>query len=131
MSEAITYERLRALGFRIEWPLTDGRPRMILCTRRDEEQFLELCPRGDQEWHCWLRCDCSHRRARFIHIRPLRSMDEVALLVHAISGQPATREEYDAEKFAEAVERARIDGEQRWKEYCDRDHQRDFIARFT
>lgn len=130
MSEGITYENLRLRGFRIEWPLTDGRPRMILTTNPNEDQMLELCPRSDRDWHCWLRSDCSHRRARFIHIRPLRFIAEVDRLFEGITGRPLLQEGYDPERFAESLERARSEGERDWKQYCDREHAQDFIARF-
>lgn len=64
-----------------------------------EDLGLELAPRwwknrNDEDvgevgsWHAWLRADTSGRYHRFIHIRPLRTKDEVMNLVTALSGQP-------------------------------------------
>lgn len=131
MSAPITYEALRGLGFRIEWPEADGRPRMIIGTDRGECQKLELCPRSDNDWHCWLRNDMSHRRGKFIHIRPLRFIEEVEALLAAITGRPVVNESFDPDRFADALAKAKREGEVNWKRHLDRGHAQDFIARFS
>jgi hypothetical protein len=58
-----------------------------------EDLGLELAPNAYQgrdkprAWFCWLRGDTSHLYARFIHVRHLRTQEEVCKLVEALSGQ--------------------------------------------
>lgn len=37
-------------------------------------------------WYCWLRSDASHRYHRFIHIRHLRTQQEVVALIESLTG---------------------------------------------
>lgn len=54
-----------------------------------EDIGLELAPnRNGQQWFCWLRGDTAGRYHRFIHIRHLKTRQEVIDLVQALTSQP-------------------------------------------
>ncbi len=38
-------------------------------------------------WHCWLRCDSSHRYHRFLHIRSLEFKRELIVMIEGLTGQ--------------------------------------------
>ncbi len=129
----ITYENLREMKFRLEWPEIDGSPRMVIPLNRQNDTSLELCPTDDTraDWFAWLRSDISHRRGRFIHIRHLRFIEEVKLLVEAMSGSPAEMETFDKGRFIEALDKCKAEGEKNWKRYCDEGTAQNFVRRFT
>lgn len=107
MSTPITEERLREAGF--QWHQLERQPdkhwglwlgsaiedKLVSA----EDLGIEVAPRwwknskGEQvgdvgTWHCWLRADTAGRYHRFIHVRPLRMMEELVSLVEALTGQP-------------------------------------------
>lgn len=49
---------------------------------------LEVAPGYDGKWFCWLRSDTAHRYSRFVHIRHIRTQDELIALISAIAGRP-------------------------------------------
>lgn len=43
---------------------------------------------GDVEsWHCWLRADTAGRYHRFIHVRYLKTTEDLVALIEALTGQ--------------------------------------------
>lgn len=129
----ITYEGLRGIKFRIEWPEIDGSPRMVIPIDRENDTSLELCPvdLSTSKWFSWLRSDISHRRGRFIHIRHLQSMEEVKALVESLSGKNSESEEFDSANFSKALSRAKEEGEKNWKRYCDEGTAQNFVRRHS
>lgn len=95
INDAITEQWLKESGFK--WHQLERQPnrQWILWLAgafrdgftADDELGIELTPNGDENWFCWLRGDYSHRYSRFIHIRHMRSRDEVIKLVEACTGQ--------------------------------------------
>lgn len=41
----------------------------------------------DGEWFCWLRSDAAHLYHRFIHLRHIRTTDELVKMIEGITGQ--------------------------------------------
>lgn len=104
--ERITEEWLRSVGFR--WHQLERQPdkHWLLwlgsCIEANtigmEDLGLELAPawwknRNGEDvgkvgrWHCWLRADTGSLYGRFIHVRYLRTQDELIALVEALTGQ--------------------------------------------
>ena len=98
----ITEEWLKSVGFR--WHQLDRQPDkhwlLWLGGAIDGGMFssfedlgLELAPNAyagpnrERAWFCWLRADTSHRYSRFVHIRHIRTQEEVRNLVQVLSGQ--------------------------------------------
>src|SRR5688572_9102301 len=101
--EPITEDWLREVGFK--WHQFDRQPdkHWLLWVgqacgqwgKSTDDIGVELAPNSydaDTDdltgWFCWLRSDVAHRYSRFIHVRRLRTRDEVIALVAALTGQP-------------------------------------------
>lgn len=101
---AITEDWLREAGFK--WHQLDRQPdKHWLLWLGDaingvrgftsfEDLGIELAPtwftkEGEQpeSWHCWLRSDAAGRYHRFIHVRHLKTTDELIALIEALTGQ--------------------------------------------
>lgn len=53
-----------------------------------EDLGVEVAPGFDGKWHCWLRADTSGRYHRFIHIRHIATVGDLAGLIAGITGRP-------------------------------------------
>jgi hypothetical protein len=98
MDEPITEDWLREVGFK--WHQIE---------RQNEKQWLlwlgDACNEagridtqdlgievssgfhGDDRWFCWLRCDLASLYGRFIHIRHLRTRQELIAMIVGLTGQ--------------------------------------------
>lgn|GEM_PF-1348155 len=93
----ITEDWLRENGFK--WHQLEGQDRkqwlLWLGSAIRESSFedlgVEVAEWRDGSWFCWLRSDFAHRYSRFIHVRHLRFVDELAALIEGVTGQ-----EFDA-----------------------------------
>lgn len=117
----ITYEWLRSRGFRLETPVIYD-PHMVIALIPRDETHLEVAPSlaHPTQWHCWLRSDMSHRKARFCHIRMLTACEEVEQIFEALAGRKLSVEfrAFDQiAKFAEIVEDQRAAGRAHWKSH--------------
>jgi hypothetical protein len=98
--QLITAEWLASVGFK--WHQLDRQPDkhwllwLGAAVREQDDSLtsfedigIELAPMGgrDVRWFCWLRSDASHRYHRFIHVRHLRTREDLIRLVEAVSGQ--------------------------------------------
>jgi len=96
MDELITEDWLKSVGFK--WHQFDRQPHKhwllwlgdvfwkdILVSY--DELGIEVSSRGDDFWFCWLRSDMAGRYHRFIHIRHLRTQDELVHLIEGITGR--------------------------------------------
>jgi len=75
------------------------------------------------KWNCWFRSDYARRYTRFIHIRYLQFVDELAALIEGITGLPfdasnnvngCAYRRRDAERLLQADERLDL----RWLREC-------------
>jgi hypothetical protein len=92
----ITEEWLKSSGFRWdEWERSGGKHWTLWFGDIQKQSFssfedlgIEVCRnRPDSaEWSCWLRSDCSHKYARFIHLRYVTEQRELITLVEALTG---------------------------------------------
>ena len=92
--EPITAEWLAEVGFK--WHQLDRQPDkhwLLWLNNFEGSEFealgIELAPseyRGD--WYCWLRSDTAHRYCRFIHVRHIRTRDDLRYLFEGLTGQP-------------------------------------------
>lgn len=48
---------------------------------------VEVTKGSDDWWYCWLRSDCSGRYSRFLHVRHLRTTDELIWMIEGLTGQ--------------------------------------------
>lgn len=98
LNEPITEEWLKSVGFRWdEWERSGGKHWTLWCGGLgDERAFasfedlgveLAVCVNPAWGWSCWLRSDCSHKYARFIHIRHMKVRGDVIRLVVALTDQ--------------------------------------------
>jgi hypothetical protein len=110
--ETITEEWLKSVGFK--WHQLDRQPNKhwLLWIATDGIDFESLGVEVslndyDQTWFCWLRSDCSHRYSRFIHVRNLKTRDDLIQLIVGISGQPWNPEShfYGVIRSAEAADK--------------------------
>jgi hypothetical protein len=99
VADLITEEWLRSVGFK--WHQFDRQPdKQWLLWLGDatgngemftdlEDLGIELAPvtSNTDLWHCWLRSDAAHRYSRFLHIRHLKTQDELIALIEAVAGQ--------------------------------------------
>lgn len=98
----ITEEWLRESGFR--WHQLDNQPGKqwvlwlgdICCARAFgcfDDLGIELAANSLKpeqelmEWFCWLRADYSHRYSRFLHVRHLKTCEELIAMIEGITGQ--------------------------------------------
>lgn len=96
----ITEDWLKSVGFK--WSQFDRQPTKqwtlwlgscLDCPDRrmfagTEDLGIELADGQNGTWFCWLRSDSAHRYHRFIHIRHLKTQDQVVRLVEAFTGLP-------------------------------------------
>jgi hypothetical protein len=75
------------------------------------------------KWNCWLRSDYAHRYSRFVHIRNVKFVDELAALVEGVTGLPfdaannvngCAYRRRDAERLLQTEERLDL----RWLREC-------------
>lgn len=53
-----------------------------------EDLGIELSRMDTRDaWHCWLRADTAHKYSRFLHIRHLRTQQELIQMIEGITGQ--------------------------------------------
>jgi hypothetical protein len=53
-----------------------------------EDLGVEVCSgASDDNWFCWLRSDLSCKYSRFIHLRYLKTQDDLISLIEGITGQ--------------------------------------------
>ncbi len=98
----ISEEWLCASGFKWHQPDGQDRKHWLLWLGdaiRDGNGFcsfedlgVEVAEGRDGLWFCWLRADYAGRYSRFIHVRHLRFVDELAALIEGITGWPLERE---------------------------------------
>lgn len=124
MSVPLTYPLLRSRGFRIVTTQSSPSPHMARVFGR-HDQALELSepvdarqPSGDFGWFCWLRSDIAHSRCRFVFLRSVFTIEQLERLWLAITDTPLDEQPYDAEQFAQAIQREREDAERRYIEYA-------------
>jgi hypothetical protein len=107
----ITEDALRAAGFKwLEVERSDRHWLLWIGNATDgsfDDLGIELCPNRDGEWYCWLRADYAGRYSRFIHVRHLRSMEDVAALFAGLTGSPWNPENH-LYGLAHTSERAEI-----------------------
>lgn len=95
MGDLISEEWLQAIGFRWHqldrqsdkhWLLWIGGAQYSRTTTY-EDLGIEVAPTlTDHEWFCWLRSDAAGRYHRFIHLRHIRSPEELESLISALIG---------------------------------------------
>lgn len=96
MNELITEDWLKSVGFK--WHQFDRQPNKhwllwIGGSVGDritsfEDMGVELAPTMNRDsWFCWLRSDTAGRYHRFIHIRHIRTQDELIRIVEALTGR--------------------------------------------
>jgi hypothetical protein len=100
MPEPITETWLREIGFRWEqpfenqlhkhWILMLGAAVANKTAFSSEDLMLELsiCDEKEGTWHCWIRADYCGRYTRFVHVRHMRTQEEVTQLLTALAGFP-------------------------------------------
>jgi len=78
-----------------------------------EDLGIEVALGRDGTWFCWLRGDTAGRYHRFIHIRHLRTTDELILLIEGLTGQAwnAANNYYDSIHTSEQAKRIREEHE--------------------
>jgi len=78
-----------------------------------EDLGIDLAENHDGTWFCWLRGDYCSRYSRFVHIRHIRTQEEVIKLVEALTGQAWNPENhlYGAVRRPEVAARIRKDDE--------------------
>ena len=91
-------EWLKSVGFRWdEWERSGGKHWTLWFGNLDDYSFssfedlgLELNhnDHGEDFWFCWLRSDCSHKYARFIHLRHVHTREDVINIIVGITGLP-------------------------------------------
>ena len=96
MNNPISEEWLKSVGFRWdEWERSGGKHWTLWFGGLDENGFdsfedlgLELARaiRDEWGWNCWMRSDCSHKYARFIHVRHVHTCGDVVQLIVALTG---------------------------------------------
>jgi hypothetical protein len=52
-----------------------------------EDLGLELAKSDEDWWHCWLRADYAGRYTRFLHVRHMRTTDDVRALIRGLIGR--------------------------------------------
>jgi hypothetical protein len=91
----ISEDILRTLGFK--WHQLDRQPSKhwilwiggaIDQTSADELGIEVAYWEPNKDWFCWLRDDLAGRYARFVHIRHIRTVHELHLLIEGLTGQP-------------------------------------------
>lgn len=122
MSALITAEWLAEIGFR--WSQFDRQPdkqwTLWLGGVIEDGMFagiedlgVELAPAHgrDGQWHCWLRADYGRRYGRFLHVRLLRTAEELGALITGLIGQPFVADNviYGALQTFERAERYRAE----------------------
>lgn len=94
----ITEEWLRSVGFRWdEWERSGGKHWTLWFGNLEDASFSSFEDLGIElafgnyttpSWHCWLRSDCAHKYARFIHLRHIHTQEDVIAIVEGITGLP-------------------------------------------
>ncbi len=122
----ITWIGLRQLGFRLITTQSDARPHMLCSVNPHEEVGLEIAPytAHENKWCMWLRSDMAGSKARFCYIKSVETLEEVRVLIEAITGKPVeyhrTTPERESEIMA-AVEQEKLDCLRRRNEYLKDD----------
>lgn len=98
MSTAITEVWLRESGFRWdEFERSGGKHWTLWFGNLDDSGFSSFEDLGielnhneghNDFWFCWLRSDCAHKYARFIHLRHVHTQEDVIAIVEGITGLP-------------------------------------------
>lgn len=119
-SAAVTYHLLREWGWRLDSPTGDPNPHMIYRLDPRIESALEISPYNQRmdDWCVFLRSDIAHSRCRFVFLRSVKRMDQLADLIQAITDRPPQRVEFDADQFANSLAAERADCERRYHEYA-------------
>jgi len=96
--EPITEDWLKANGFKWHqfdrqpdkhWLLWIGDCAGLFTSYEDLGiQVAPNVPTDPETWFCWLRDDSAGRYHRFIHLRHLRTTDELVAIIAALSGRP-------------------------------------------
>lgn len=111
----ITFEWLRSRGFEIHSRHQDNRPHMQIRINPSDDEFLEVADACDGSWHCWLRHDDP---CRCVHVRHLRTTEQIERLYLGITDKPLVEVEWDPVRFAAALEMERGNCVWRYKEFC-------------
>jgi hypothetical protein len=95
LHDPITEEWLKSVGFRWdEFPRSGGKHWTLWFGDIEgggfssfEDLGVELARglRPEWGWNCWLRSDCSHKYARFIHLRHVQMCGDVIRLIVALT----------------------------------------------
>lgn len=114
----ITYEWLRGHGFKIDHCHNDSDVHMTRCYDRGNDHHVEIAESRDGSWFCWLRDDLSHSKCRFIHVRDLRTTQDLDRLWIGITGQPLTEEDFDLDRFLDVLQREKNEALLRYLDYA-------------
>jgi hypothetical protein len=115
--DEITEEWLAASGFRWrqlkqqpskQWLLWLGASGFL---QSYEDIGIEVAQDKPGAWFCWIRSDLAQMYGRFVHIRQIRTRNELILLVEALSGLPWKPENhiYGAVRTEEQALRIRME----------------------
>jgi hypothetical protein len=58
-------------------------------------------------------------------------MEEVEQLILGLTGRPAERNDFDRDKFAEALGKTEEEGKRLWALYCDRGVVQDHVLKYS
>lgn len=118
----ISFESLRANGFRIESHHVDSSPHMIYCLDGRYDRAIEVAQShaSTREWTVWFRSDIAHTKCRFLFLRTVTQMEQLNRLVQSISDERLPTIEYDSSQFSESMCREKEDCKRRYLEYAKR-----------
>jgi len=114
----LNYEWFRSRGFRLDSSHVDHHPHMVLMLDQ-HERSIEVSPSDvhQHEFLIWLRSDIAHSRCRFIFARRACRPSQVESLYAGLTDDVLIEVDWDADQFAESLEKERQECMRRCKEY--------------
>lgn len=129
MNTPITFDALRAMGFRLQEPFGNYQPHMRLRVSNQLDTYLEIgtCGIRSDEWTGWIVCEIGGRYGKFCFLRSMTSMEQVGELYTGLTGKPLQAEAYDTKQFVIALEAVTRRCEEHWKGFWTNEKMRQHI----
>lgn len=117
--QALSFYRLRCMGFRLDSTHVDNKPHMVCLLGGRLETSLEIseCVYPGK-WTVWLRSDLAGSRTRFCYLRTVERCNQVGALILAITDASPAIELRDEAEFHASLAMEAADCKRRYREYC-------------
>lgn len=119
----ITFQNLRAKGFRLWDPYGNYEPHMRIEISVEHATFLEVgrCGMRESDWSAWIVGEMSGRYGKFCYLRTSWTMGQLAALYESLTDKQLQAVDFDLGEFEKALEYARKRQNEHWNNHYTND----------